>query len=401
MKALSQYASKRDGCRKDLPPAAALRFLLDRLATDFKACLWDIPDDFLSWDHYLRAVSSLDWTSSPGYPHMRRATSNGQFFGVKDGKPDPERVRDIWAEVQDRLEALERGELAADHIRLFVKAEPLKPKKVLTNSFRLISSVSVVDQIIDHMLFDGMNETMYDNWDKTPSRVGWSPFCGGWRVMPRGKSLALDKSSWDWTVQMWMIDVVLRLRTKLCRNVNEKWLSLAKARYLALFDSPTFITSGGMILKQRQPGVMKSGCVNTIADNTIMQIMLHYRVVQELGWPVSGIVAMGDDTLQQPVVNERQYLDKMSEYCIVKQIEHKTEFAGMLFDGRSVEPVYCGKHAFTLLHMDPKIEQDLAVSYTLLYHRSKYRDWFENLFSDMGLEVPDRDWRDAIYDSLE
>lgn len=369
---------------------------MGKLEQLFGAASWSIPDDFLERSHFERIVKTrLDWTSSPGYPYMRTAPTNGDLFRVKNGVVDSGMLDFYWEVVKQQI-----SERRSDPIRLFVKAEPIKLKKIELGRYRLISSVSVIDQIIDHMLFSEMNQAMIDDWLYVPPKIGWAPVNGGWRLMPKGGWMALDKTAWDWTVQPWLLQVVLDLRHKLCRNPTSRWWDLAQWRYVQLFASPIFITSGGMMLKQRHPGIMKSGCVNTIADNSIMQVILHLRVSLEMDVTPGKIYTMGDDTLQEDVPRLDEYMERMSRYSIVKQVVHNTEFAGNRFRGRVVEPLYRGKHAFTLLHLNPKYITELADSYTLLYHRSKFLPIIEDLFTRMGVKFLQREYRDAIFDGI-
>lgn len=358
----------------------------------FSNASWRIPDDFMQYSHYCRAVSKLDWTSSPGYPYMRRAPSNGILFGVKEGVPNPVIVEQFWELVQMRIKD---GD--SDPIRLFVKPEPHKLKKLEDGRYRLISSVSVLDQIIDHMLFADANDALIANWLEVPSKIGWSPVWGGWRVIPSGW-MALDKSSWDWTVQLWLVELVLELRYELCENATEEWLRLAIWRYQQLYCNPHMITSGGLVLRQETPGVMKSGCVNTISDNSFMQCLLHVRVCLEIDVVPGSLFCMGDDTLQEIPDKVDAYLDKLNEYARVKPPVYGSEFAGFRFQGRNIEPLYKGKHAFTLLHVNTEVLQQISDSYLLLYHRSIYRNLMEDVFLEMGQEVVPRWKRDLIYD---
>lgn len=369
-------------------------WLIEQVSDSLKEATWAIPSDFLEYTHYERAVKQLDWTSSPGYPYMRRATTNGVLFKVEDGVPAFEKLQEYWEvvkmQIKDRL---------ADPIRLFIKAEPLKEKKLEEGRYRLISSVSVVDQIIDHMLFGVMNKEMIDNWIHIPPKVGWNQLNGGWRIIPHEQWMALDKSSWDWTVHPWLAEIVLSVRAKLCSNLDDRWMQLALWRYQELFINATFITSGGLLLKQVNPGVMKSGCVNTITDNSIMQMILHIRVSMELNIEIEPLYSMGDDTLQRKGSKWEEYLELMGQYSILKQCIPANEFAGCRFykNGR-IEPLYKGKHAFTLLHVDPEVLPQLADSYRLLYFRSSYRDLMYNLFSAMGQKHLPYEKCNAIYD---
>lgn len=399
LKSLAQHVALRRGLREDAMPAPLEAKVLAMAVSEHKAAQWNIPSDLFSVEHFVRILEGIDMKSSPGYPYCVRAPTNRDFLKADENGVIPKQsVTMLWEMVSGRLESLLNGESSADYIRLFIKPEPLKEKKLETHRYRIIASVSIVDQIIDHMLFDDMNQTMYQAWDQVPSKVGWSPYVGGWKFMPKKTWLAIDKSSWDWTVQLWLIDLTFKLRQRLCQNMNNRWLQVATMRYRSLYVSPLYITSAGVILRQRKPGVMKSGCVNTIADNSIMQYLLHLRACHDSGTKPSGFMSMGDDTLQEEPENVQNYLDALSSYCIVKKHERANEFAGMLFKGMYVEPQYLGKHAFTILHMKESVSQDIAVAYSLLYHRSHYRKWIRSLFIEMGYQLPSIEELDAIYD---
>lgn len=384
----------RDGLRADGPVASEKTLIFETVYEMFKSAVWRIPEDFLERSHFDRVVKEkLDWTSSPGYPYLRRAPTNRDLFRVVDGIPDQTASNKIWLTVQARL--LERD---ADCIRLFIKAEPHKLKKIEQGRFRLISSVSVVDQIIDHMLFGDFNETLIQNWPYVPNRPGWSQYVGGWRAMPMETWVALDKSGWDWSMQLWLAEIVLQIREMLCENVTDQWKELAQWRYTKLFVNPQFITSGGLIFNQVKPGVMKSGCVNTIADNSIMQVVLHVRASLMADVNIGEIITMGDDTLQRRVDKFDAYLSALGQFCHVKQAVPANEFAGFRFHGMSCEPLYKGKHAFNLLHVDDSVIESVCDSYVLMYHRSSYRDWIRSLFEEMDLKVRPKSWCDMIFD---
>lgn len=382
--------------REDGPVGAAFTQMLKTVAKMYPI-RWRIADDFLERSHFERVISRLDWTSSPGYPYMRRATNNRILFGLdEDNNPNRACVDGIWAIVQRRIS----GEQGPDPIRLFIKAEAHSARKLEREKYRLISSVSVVDQIVDHMLFDECNDKLLEEHCYIPNKPGWSPFVGGWRQMPHEKWLATDASSWDWTVMPWLLEAALSLRVELCDNMNDVWFDLATRRYKELFCNPELITSGGLVIRQLNPGVMKSGCVNTIADNSIMQVILHVRVCLLLGLKVEDLMTMGDDRLQKPFPEWDRYLEKTKEFCIIKSVKLANEFAGYEFRGNQVIPVHRGKHAFNLLHMSQEFEAEIADSYALNYHRSPYRNWMEKLFEEMGLKVLSRESRDLIFDGV-
>lgn len=367
-------------------------WLLDEMVKAYEPATWRIPADFLEKSHFERSLARVDMSSSPGYPYcVDFATNKSLFKTDKEGKPDPAMVDLFYTIVCNRLRDRD-----CDPIRCFIKPEPHKVSKLRDGRLRLIASVSVVDQIIDHMLFAEMNEALIENWIRIPSKVGWSPYYGGWRHIPKGW-LAADKSCWDWTAKPWLFDLVLQFRMRMCENLDLKWVDLATWRYKCLIMDPTWITTGGILLKQKRAGVMKSGCVNTIADNSLMQYLLHLRVCKELGVDPGPLYAMGDDTYQEPPERPVEYRAKLEEFCLVKEFDRKREFCGMRFCGMNrVEPLYKGKHAFNLLHMASP--EELSISYGLLYHRSVESSYIDSFFAKLGVKTLSTQRRDLIFD---
>lgn len=333
----------------------------------YRPAAWEIPKDFLSFEHFCRVVrTKIDWQSSPGYPYLLDAPTNGRYLEVVDGEPSQAAMRRLWTLVERRLELYE-----ADPIRLFIKPEPHKLKKLEKHAYRLISSVSLVDQVVDQMLFSPMNEKMVAECLNLPSKVGWSPYKGGWKLVPKNW-LSLDKTAWDWGMQPWLFELLLLLRHELCVSnpeLKNKWLELASKRYQLLFRNPEFITSGGLVFTQKEPGVQKSGCVNTITDNTLAQDILHIRACFETNQEVTAQWAMGDDTYVEPPRDLRSYREQLAQYCSLKEGLKKGEFAGFRFLSNSIEPMYVGKHAFNLLHHDEN-NVDFLPAYHLLYGKS-------------------------------
>lgn len=193
--------------------------LLSQMRELYKAARWELPEDFLERSHYERVVrEKINWQSSPGYPYLLTAPTNERFFEVVDGEPGPAALGRVWQLVQARIAAPE-----ADPIRLFIKPEPHKKKKLQQGAYRLISSVSVVDQIIDQMLFAPMNDRLVAEVLQVPSKAGWSPYGGGWKIFPRGW-VSMDKTAWDWSAQPWIFQQLLEVRKALCDSKSDpRW----------------------------------------------------------------------------------------------------------------------------------------------------------------------------------
>lgn len=364
---------------------------MEALRIEYRRSKWEIPADFLQFSHFQRVVEDMDMSSSTGYPYLTMYSSNRDFFGDVEGVKDENRLWAIYRMVTEQIRLR-----VADPIRLFIKPEPHKVSKIEKRAFRLISSVSVIDQIIDHMLFDDFNFKIQDNHVYQVPQIGWAPIKQGWMHMPT-QGVAMDKSGWDWTVRPWLLQMVLELRKSTCVNLVKEWEDLATWRYQQLFANPMFVTSGGHLLQQKQPGVMKSGCVNTITDNSIMQDILNKVVEIRTGICSSWMMTMGDDTLQAHPGDVDGYISELKKYCLVKDVVYGVEFAGFRFKLNHVEPLYTAKHCFNLLHLEQPVAAETAAAYALLYHRSEKASLIKYIAGQVT-ELPSNDWLDEIWD---
>lgn len=405
MDSLMYHAKLSNGISEE-PPISSVRNLTLDLALDhFSSLKHDLPEDFMTFSHFRRVVEEkIEWNSSPGVPYLYSTPNNRQLFEVVDGKPSEKSLHFMWEKLQRRIQNRD-----SDPIRLFIKQEPHTKKKQERKSWRLISSVSVLDQIIDHMLFDHMNDKATDTFIYHSCQVGWTPYLGGWKFMPQRGYKASDVSGWDWSVRIWLIDLYLQLRLQLCLDGPHKklWEELVIWRFKMLYEHPSFITSGGLLFRQLFPGIQKSGCVDTIVGNSIMRWLLHCRVCIEIGLydkirRIPFMKCMGDDGLQEYIeLLEKEYINALSKYCHLKYFDDAVEFAGYEFHGYRVEPSYIPKHAYNLLHCEEKNLDDMASSYALLYHRSQYRDWFRQMFVEAGCDIPSLRNLDMIFDGVD
>lgn len=322
--------------------------------------------------------------ASPGHCVLARYGSTIREVLRHDGFDfDPERISDLKMLVFARIKQLEDDEYVSDPIKVFVKQEPHKAEKLTKEKYRLISAVSLIDTMIDRILGRSFMEGFVDNALDIPSAVGWDPVRGGHRHLrsrfPKGvKYLTADKSSWDWTVQKWMItasfEVINDLSYTEDKSLYKRWYDLLWKRVEILFNRPFFKFQDGTVVQQRLPGIMKSGCYWTISVNTLCQSLLH-----RAAGGVGDLIALGDDTLQEVELDIPAYLERLMDFgCIVK--EHRVtasfEFGGFNYGGPVPDPVYKAKHKFQLMHAEIG-EFEIWESYLRNY--SGNDEWFSAL----------------------
>lgn len=355
----------------------------------YGACLWNVRDDFLDWNHFKRSIGRLDMTSSPGYPYMKEATTNGQWLKWDGVKADDIQVQRLWYDVQLVLNDTFDG-----YLRVFIKQEPHKARKILDKRWRLIIASSLPVQMAWHMLFSDMNDLEIDNSYSIPSQQGILLVKGGWRQyyqswVERGLTCGLDKSAWDWTAPYWAICLDLELRKRLARGGKvEEWYGVAKSLYRRMFEDPKLILSDGTVYQQVVPGVMKSGCVNTISANSHCQVFLHIAVCLDLSLPLNPLpVCCGDDTLQADVhVHD---LDAYRRYgVVVKSASTNVEFVGHEFGPDGPQPMYILKHIKKACYTPDDILPQYLDSMARMYVHSPYYIIWEELSRQLEVNLP-------------
>lgn len=205
-----------------------------------------------------------------------------------------------------------------DPIHDFVKDEPHKLSKIQHKRWRLIASCSIVDQLVNRLLFTKQNKVEIESWRHIPSKPGFgfttrAQMEGLLEGLPEYSSGAdSDVNGWDWTVQMWLLELELEARSRLLstaattRLTASRWRTASLNAYLCVAHSVHVLTDGTMF-SQNFYGVLKSGWYNTSSTNSRMRVALAFLI------GASWAIAMGDDCFEEFVENARE---KYAEYGI-------------------------------------------------------------------------------------
>ena len=229
---------------------------------------------------------------------MKLASSNG---AVMDSFGDV-----VWSCVRERLRALctcQCSDLSAeelvkaglcDPIRVFVKNEPHSLKKLREGRYRLIMSVSLVDQLCERILSSEQNSLEIANFDRLPVKPGMG-FSRekidllGCHLEQFDELVSSDVSGWDWSVS------ADELRFDALRRISAAGVAMDHPLAKALLARATCLGrsviafSDGVLLAQRWDGVQKSGSYNTSSGNSWI------RVAAARFAGADQVVAMGDD----------------------------------------------------------------------------------------------------------
>lgn len=337
--------------------------------------------------------SQIDMTSTPGIPWCKWGATNADLFRYdsKTGVCDPERVSMIVEQVKLKWEDLEQGKFKADPLNVFIKREPHKRSKLESKAYRLIMGVSVVDTIIDRLMFGDFLDKQIENYMELPTKVGMPLQGGNYKYLASTIQIPLmsDKSSFDFTVQSWLIDLDIRLMCalRITPGEDDYWDAMMSARLESLHDK-VVIQCGlnGPRFVQIVRGIVKSGSLFTIGFNSNKTCGQHVLAMLRLYiWMSVMPYSVGDDALQNrtdipgSIESYKQELERTG--CIVKEIKtgKRCEFLGHEFDTETCVPVYNAKHAFQLLHMGIETLKLSIGSYQLLY--AHHEAWLSALQS--------------------
>lgn len=298
--------------------------------------------------------------STPGFPYSAQYPTNKIF--IHEARPLIHKL------VFDRLERLERitpEELCqmspleifkaglSDPVKVFGKGEPHSTKKVSQKRWRLIMAVSLIDQLIERLIYGTQNTTEIRNWHNCPSAPGagigkdedLATINRRIRELAAkhsgGKIAEADISGFDWSVQEWELQEDAICRALLCDA--SPWLAdLMFNRMTCMARSLLYLPNGNLV--EIPPGVMKSGSYVTSSTNSRIRVILAWLV--GAAWAY----AMGDDCLEDPVENAQAKYAALGHTC--KMYETKTtdfEFCSTIFTNAGAWPVDGTKTLYRLL----------------------------------------------------
>ena len=324
------------------------------------------------------AVYGLNFAATPGIPFNRVYPTNKDLFKFDGIRCCPYRLEMMWQHVSAAVRSLEW-----QPFKLLIKDEPLPVQKLEVGRFRLLFVGSVVDQIVDHMLYDDFNNAEIETFSSHPTKAGWVPQFGGYTQLRQAyrDPYSLDKSLWDWTAPGWVFDVEKEFRSMTVR-ADPEWERVHASRFEYCFERAKIVFTDGTIVEQTTPGLMKSGLLNTISVNSRAQLMLHLLASRRSNQPAARLDALGDDTLQEGKPTE-EYISQLAALGpIVKQIKQGAEFGGTDLD--TGVPLYWAKHVVTLL-FSQNLEETLT-SYESNYSLADEKlMWIQALMTSVGL----------------
>lgn len=322
----------------------------------------------------------LDLASIPGNcPLTRFGSTLGECLGFDGEAFDPERVSVLRCYVLDRIQTLLAGGKVSDPIKLFIKQEPHKREKLLEGRLRLISAVSVIDTMVDRMLFQDIFDQVVSTPLRTPVAIGWTPLGTGTsflRAHFNGETFDTDKKHWDWTFPWWLLAECYTILVD--RPDFPQWKKkIAYQRFYMLYRYAVFSFPDGSVVAQKGDGIQKSGCYLTLLLNSLGQWFLHALAEEHLNVKVP-MVTFGDDVTQASTDRNHDFVKFYQQlgFVVKSSVNKDIEFCGFhLFSKSRFLPAYKSKHIFMLRHLttDNEIAAQTLQSYQYLY-------WFDKPF---------------------
>lgn len=303
--------------------------------------------------------------SSPGIPFMRQAPDNKRLF---------ERHRALVVEaVVERMGTLSERDYrnlrpadlvrrgVCDPVKIFIKNEPHSLRKIAAKQYRLISSVSVIDQVCERLLYGPQNEAEIALWRECPSKPGIGLDDKGladvWKyIKPRLHEAAeTDIRHWDWSVQWWELEWEVQARYVLAQGRDPLYLRMMLNRVWAEANC-VFCLSDGRMFSQMRPGKRCSGSYNTSSGNSRMRWALARLIGCE--WAIT----MGDDCVEQFVEGaQAEYLRRGHPSKMYKRCETDSfEFCSMQYVEGKAFPLNWGKMFYRLMNKSRLTELDFV-----------------------------------------
>lgn len=313
-------------------------------------------------------VQCLKQDASPGFPLCNIAGDKGKILEIMPGelkKSFEARFRLLNKEkIPDSLTAQDLVELGyCDPVKIFVKNEPHPAQKVRDRRFRLISSISMLDEMLDRVAFMVQNREERDHWGSVPSACGMGftdehvaqIISNAQDINDVSGLMATDISGWDFGVSWFEYEREIKHRVLLANAKGtplETYIyNLIRCRSLSVF-----VLSDGDCFAQTVPGIMKSGWYCTSSSNSRIRNDVHYLI----GGSISK--SNGDDCLANRVPDVAAKLLSLGHICVeVPTSINRFEFCSHIYENGIAYTTNAPKITFALLGKTGTREQKLQL----------------------------------------
>lgn len=228
-----------------------------------------------------------------------------------------------------------------DPIRLFIKQELHSEKKLKDKRYRLIWSVSIIDQVIDRLLFRDLISEEIDYWQCFDSKGGAGLSLDSQatdlfnNIISRlgNNFITSDVSNWDWSFRGWMF-IASFIKVMMQRGYGDNTIyhfvlaglsdSSSKFRFMTLppyvracwarivlMAHPPIGLSNGQLLQHGSYGIMKSGWLKTLETNSFCRSLLNRLICN------GRCTAMGDDSAETTKLQPDELISRYQQLGII------------------------------------------------------------------------------------
>lgn len=200
----------------------------------------------------------------------------------------------------------------SDPIRNFVKAEPHNRKKIDEKRYRLINSLSFVEQLEERFMFTTQDETEIANWKALPSKSGMG--LGDDQVQAlleyasaHGLNTSTDVRAWDAHAPDQVLRAEMECRIRLNKSGDALW-STAARNLCILHSHRVLMLSDGRCYKRVVLGGQASGRKVTSSSNGRARGLLDTLAALHFGYAPRFMTQGDDDVAYTPTdVAEEAY----------------------------------------------------------------------------------------------
>lgn len=362
-------------------------------------------------------MRQLNGTARPGYPYRRMCDSVKQFREYAGDETIIDMVihrlnKILATNFMSIMRWMTPAEYVyadlCDPLTAFIKNELHNEKKVEEGRLRMIMTLSIIDQIVERLLFGPQNRCEIAYHNDIPSKPGMGLHDEGIVALQgtfsemqakadeAGHSMyEADVSCFDWSVQPWMLraDAGVRCKAAGCR-AGTVYADLVMKRCEILSKS-IVVTSGGHVFEQVIPGVQKSGSYTTSSTNSRVRVLTGILAGAE------DIIAMGDDSVETTADAKRaeeRYYDMGFKLKFFKEVQFRDpgdtlEFcAHDWYTDRPAAPCRVPKLLGSFLARKPQTMEQAYELYRALMHDLRHSPrlkWAQALIKqvDWGGEV--------------
>nr|QDH89722.1 MAG: RNA-dependent RNA polymerase [Riboviria sp.] len=204
-----------------------------------------------------------------------------------------------------------------DPIRCFVKNEPHANRKIESGKLRIISGVSVVDQLIERVLYSRQSNLNIRKWEEVPFKPGMGLHDAGLvslyeQMMSLPSRAESDISAWDQSVPGWLLQAWSEYLITLAEADNSCYSRIVRARNVCHRRS-IYQTSDEWWEQLHDMGQL-SGSYATSSGNSVMRNLLCQIVAEDAGHikddQYALIFTMGDDAVEEIIPGAKELYEK-------------------------------------------------------------------------------------------